>query len=46
MRDLEYRKKQLERLQKEVMDLEDLSGCISITVLTFIDFKIELMEYM
>ena len=28
------------------MDLEDISGGISITDLTFNDFKIELMEYM
>jgi len=46
MNDLEYRKKQLERLQDEVVDLEDISGGISITDLTFNDFKIELMEYM
>ena len=46
MRDLEYRKKQLERLKSEVVDLEDISGGISITDLTFNDFKIELMEYM
>lgn len=46
MNDLEYRKKQLERLQEEVVDLEDISGGISITDLTFNDFKIELMEYM
>lgn len=46
MKDLEYRRKQLERLQSEVVDLEDISGAISITDLTFNDFKIELMEYM
>jgi superfamily II DNA/RNA helicase len=46
MKDLEYRKKQLQRLQNEVVDLEDISGGISITDLTFNDFKIELMEYM
>ena len=46
MKDLEYRKKQLKRLQNEVVDLEDISGAISITDLTFNDFKIELMEYM
>ena len=46
MKDLEYRKKQLERLKNEVVDLEDISGGISITDLTFNDFKIELMEYM
>lgn len=46
MKDLEYRKKQLQRLQTEVVDLEDISGAISITDLTFNDFKIELMDYM
>jgi hypothetical protein len=46
MKDLEYRKKQLKKLQNEVVDLEDISGGISITDLTFNDFKIELMEYM
>ena len=46
MKDLEYRKKQLKKLQTEVVDLEDISGGISITDLTFNDFKIELMEYM
>ena len=46
MKDLEYRKKQLQRLQTEVVDLEEISGGISITDLTFNDFKIDLMEYM
>lgn len=46
MKDLEYRKKQLKRLQSEVVDLEDISGGISITDLTFNDFKIDLMGYM
>jgi len=46
MNDLQYRKSQLQRLQTEVVDLEDISGGISITDLTFNDFKIELMEYM
>lgn len=46
MNDLEYRKKQMEKLQNEVVDLEDISGGISITDLTFNDFKIDLMEYM
>lgn len=46
MKDLEYRKKQLQRLQNEVVDLEDISGGISITDLTFNDFKADLMEYM
>lgn len=46
MKDLEYRRKQLKKLQTEVIDLEEISGGISITDLTFNDFKIELMEYM
>lgn len=46
MKDLEYRKKQLQRLQNEVVDLEDISGGISITDLTFNDFKTDLMEYL
>lgn len=46
MKDLEYRKKQLQRLQTEVVDLEDVSGAISITDLTFTDFKLDLMGYM
>ena len=46
MNDLEYRKKQLQRLQGEVVDLEDINGAISITDLTFNDFKVDLMEYM
>lgn len=39
--DLEYRKKQLKQLQTKVMDLEDIDGGISITDLTFNDFKID-----
>ncbi|MFT5871419.1 MAG: hypothetical protein ACI8WT_000337 [Clostridium sp.] len=46
MNDLEYRKKQLKKLQEEVVDLEDISGGISITDLTMNDFKMDLMEYM
>jgi ERCC4-related helicase len=46
MNDLKYRRKQLEKLQDEVVDLEDVSGGISITDLTFNDFKVELMDYM
>ncbi|HCT64741.1 MAG TPA: helicase [Lachnospiraceae bacterium] len=44
MKDLEYRKKQLISLQNTVVDLEDISGGISITDLTFSDFKADLME--
>jgi len=46
MKDLEYRKKQLQQLQNEVVDLEDISGGISITDITFNDFKTDLMEYL
>lgn len=46
MNDLTYRKNQLEELQDRVLDLEDIGNSISITDLTFNDFKIELMDYM
>lgn len=46
MNDLEYRKKQLKKLQEEVVDLEDISGGISITDLTLNDFKMDLIDYM
>jgi hypothetical protein len=38
---LEYRKRQLKQLQNKVLDLEDIEGGISITDLTFNDFKID-----
>lgn len=44
--DLEYRAIQLKQLQKEVVDLEEIAGGISITDLTFNDFRMDLMEYM
>lgn len=40
-KDLEYRKRQLKQLQSQVVDLEDIDGGISITDLTFNDFKID-----
>ena len=46
MNDLDYRKKQLKELKSRVLDLEDISNSISITDLTFNDFKTELMDYM
>jgi len=46
MNDLEYRRKQLKQLQDTVMDLEDISGGISITDLTLNDFRMDLSEYM
>ncbi|MCM0666405.1 DEAD/DEAH box helicase [Flavobacterium tyrosinilyticum] len=44
MQDLEYRKRQLKQLQDQVIDLEDVHGNISITDLTFNDFKINLEQ--
>lgn len=46
MRDLEYRKRQLEQLQHEVVDMEDLSNGISITDLTLNDFRMDLADYL
>jgi superfamily II DNA or RNA helicase len=45
MNDLTYRKKQLQKLQEEVVDLEEISGGISITDLTLNDFRMDLMDY-
>lgn len=42
MNDLSYRRNQLKQLQEEVMDLEDVNGAISITDLTYNDFKADL----
>jgi len=39
--DLDYRKRQLKQLKEKVLDLEDIEGGISITDLTFNDFKID-----
>ncbi len=44
MNDLKYRKKQLQQLQNEVVDLEDLNGAISITDMTFNEFKADLQN--
>lgn len=44
--DLSYRAKQLKELQESVIDLEDVSGGISITDLTLNDFKMDLMGYL
>jgi len=46
MNDLDYRRRQLEQLQSQVIDLEDMQGGISITDLTFNDFKMELMDFL
>ena len=46
MNDLEYRHRQLERLQNEVVDIEDLGGGISITDLTLNDFRMDLSNHL
>ena len=46
MNDLKHRKNQLIKLQSVVVDLEDISGGISITDLTFNDFKMDLEKYL
>ena len=45
MNDLEYRRKQLVKLQDAVIDLEDLSTGVSIADLTLTDFRIDLAQY-
>lgn len=44
--DLEYRRAQLKRLQEEVVDIEDMSGGISIMDLGLNEFRLDLLEYM
>lgn len=46
MNDLEYRRKQLLKLQDAVIDLEDLSSGVSITDLTLTDYRIDLARYL
>jgi len=46
MNDLEYRRKQLLKLQETVIDLEDLSTGISITDLTLSDFRMDLAKFL
>lgn len=43
--DLDYRREQLQRLQTEVVDLEDLRGGVSITDLGLNEYRMEVMEY-
>ena len=43
--DLEYRRKQLERLQTEVVDLEEMNTGISILDLGLNEFRLDLLEY-
>lgn len=44
-KDLEYRKIQLQRMQDEVIDLEDIREGVSITDLGLNDFRIDLSNY-
>ncbi len=46
MNDLEYRRKQLLKLQDAVIDLEDLGSGISIADLTLTDFRVDLAGYL
>ncbi|MGG3435064.1 helicase-related protein [Heyndrickxia coagulans] len=46
MKDLEYRRKQLEELQNEVIDLEEVNGTISLTDFTMDDFRMDLLNFM
>jgi SNF2 family DNA or RNA helicase len=43
--DLQYRKNQLERLQKEVVDIEDMLSGISIMDLGLNEFRLDLLSY-
>lgn len=43
--DLEYRERQLRQIQTEVVDLEDVSGGVSITDLGLNDFRMDLVGY-
>ncbi len=44
--DIEFRKQQLERLQNEVVDIEEMDSGISITDLGLNDFRMDLINYM
>lgn len=43
--DLEYRRKQLERLKEEVVDIEEMSTGVSIMDLGLNEFRLDLLEY-
>lgn len=43
--DLEYRRKQLERLQEDVVDLEEMNTGVSIMDLGLNEFRLDLLEY-
>ena len=44
--DLEYRKAQLEKLQNEVVDIEEMQSGVSIMDLGLNEFRLDLLEYM
>lgn len=44
--DLEYRREQLERLQNEVVDIEEMNTGVSIMDLGLNEFRLDLLEYM
>jgi ERCC4-related helicase len=44
--DLKYRNQQLKRLQKEVLDLEEMNESVSLTDFTLDDFRVELSNYL
>ncbi|MBN0321578.1 helicase, partial [Pseudomonas aeruginosa] len=46
MNDLEYRRKQLLKLQDTVIDMEGLSTGVAITDLTLTDFRIDLAQFL
>jgi hypothetical protein len=46
MNDLDYRRRQLLKLQDAVIDLEDLGSGISIADLTFTDYRVDLAGYL
>jgi len=43
--DLEYRRKQLERLQKEVVDIEEMNTGVNIMDLGLNEFRLDLLDY-
>ena len=43
--DLEYRRQQLERLQQDVVDLEEMNSGVSIMDLGLNEFRLDLLEY-
>lgn len=45
-KDLEYRKKQLEKLQTEVIDIEEMNSGINIMDLGLNEFRLDLLTYM